>query len=159
MEKKSGGLFDFNRDGEVSFGEKAFGIAALLALAAELESEKVKIEISTEEDELDRMERAELEARLEKLRDRRCALDDEEPDDPDSDAYDAWEERCEALDDQLDELEALYDPEEWELYLYAASGTGYVVRRVVRANADSALEALASAGWCDLTEFEASEEK
>ena len=106
---KSGGPVDFNHDGEVSFGEEVFGIAALFALAAELESEKIKIELSDEEDALERMERAELESRLEELRDRRCALDDEEPEDLDSDEYDAWEERCEALDDQIDELEALLE--------------------------------------------------
>lgn len=30
--KKNGGLFDFNHDGEVSFGEQALGMAAILGI-------------------------------------------------------------------------------------------------------------------------------
>lgn len=36
-------------------------------------------------------------------------LDDQEPDDCLSDAYDEWEERCEELDSRIEELEELLD--------------------------------------------------
>lgn len=107
--KKSGGLFDFNHDGEVSFGEQALGMAAILGMLSELESEKVKVEFSVEEDDFDEMDREELEARLEELREKRDELDNEEPDDIDSEAYDDWEERCEEIDEKIEELEEVLE--------------------------------------------------
>lgn len=107
--KKNGGLFDFNHDGEVSFGERAMGMAAILGMLSELESEKVKVEFSVEEDDFDEMNRDELETRLEELREKRDELDDEEPDDIDSEAYDEWEERCEEIDEKIEELEEILE--------------------------------------------------
>ncbi len=107
--KKSGGLFDFNHDGEVSFGEHALGMTAILGMLSELENEKLSVEFSVEEDDFDEMDREELETRLEELRDKRDELDDEEPDDIDSEAYDEWEERCDELDAKIEEIEELLE--------------------------------------------------
>ena len=41
--------------------------------------------------------------------------------------------------------------------LYAASGTNYEVSRIVRANADSMIKELAEKGFCDMTQFTATE--
>ena len=104
-------IFDFNRDGEVSSSEQAFGLGAILAALSETEAEvKITIKASTggEEDD-ESMSRDELEAKLEELRDERDELDDQEPDDPCSDAYDEWEERCEDLDEKIEEIEELLD--------------------------------------------------
>ena len=43
------------------------------------------------------------------------------------------------------------------LLLYAASGTNYEVSRIVRANADSMIKELAEKGFCDMTQFTATE--
>lgn len=43
--------------------------------------------------------------------------------------------------------EAIYDPEQQKIFLYSASGTCYAIDRVVTANADSLLEALAAKGY------------
>lgn len=40
----------------------------------------------------------------------------------------------------LEVEEAVYDPEDQLLLLYAASGTNYEVSRIVRANADSMIK-------------------
>ena len=45
------------------------------------------------------------------------------------------------------------------LLLYAASGTNYEVSRIVRANADSMIKELAEKGFCDMTQFTATEGK
>ena len=129
-----GSLFDFNGDGELSTGEKAFGFAAIMsdditatflslslhltalfssfaimsALSA-LEDAEVSVSCSFDDENLDDMDRDELEAKLEELRDERDELDDQEPDDPCSDAYDEWEERCEDLDEKIEEIEELLD--------------------------------------------------
>ena len=42
----------------------------------------------------------------------------------------------------LEAEEAVYDPEDQLLLLYAASGTNYEVSRIVRANADSMIKEL-----------------
>lgn len=55
--------------------------------------------------------------------------------------------------------EAIYDPEQQKIFLYSASGTCYGVDRIVRANADSMIEELATKGFCDMTQFEASEDE
>ena len=55
----------------------------------------------------------------------------------------------------LEVEEAVYDPEDRKLYLSTASKTCYAVSNVVRANADSLIEALAERGYCDFTQFEA----
>ena len=97
-------IFDFNRDGEVSSSEQAFGLGAILAALSETEAEvKITIKASTGGDEdYESMDRDELESLLEDL-------EDEEPDDPCSDAYDEWEERCEDLDEKIEEIEELLD--------------------------------------------------
>ena len=56
----------------------------------------------------------------------------------------------------LEAEEAVYDQ---LLLLYAASGTNYEVSRIVRANADSMIKELAEKGFCDMTQFTATEGK
>ena len=102
-----GSLFDFNGDGELSTGEKAFGFAAIMSALSALEDAVVSVSCSFDDEDLDDMDRDELEAKLEELRDERDELDDQEPDDPCSDAYDEWEERCEGLDEKIEEIEEL----------------------------------------------------
>ena len=104
-----GSLFDFNSDGELSTGEKAFGFAAMMGALSALEEAEVSVSCSFDEDDLDDMDHDELESKLEELRVERDELDDQEPDDCLSDAYDAWEERCEELDSRIEELEELLD--------------------------------------------------
>ena len=104
-----GSLFDFNGDGELSGGEKAFGFAAMMGALSALEEAEVSVSCSFDEDDLDDMDHDELESKLEELRVERDELDDQEPDDCLSDAYDAWEERCEELDRRIEELEELLD--------------------------------------------------
>ena len=53
----------------------------------------------------------------------------------------------------LEAEEAVYDPEDQLLLLYAASGTNYEVSRIVRANADSMIKELAEKGFCDMTQL------
>ncbi len=105
--RKSGGLFDFDRDGRVSIGEEALGLAALLGALSELESDKVQFGFEMEDDDFEDMGRAEREVHLEELRRRRDELDAEEPDDLENESYDEWEERCEELEDKIEELEEL----------------------------------------------------
>ena len=88
-----GSLFDFNGDGELSTGEKAFGFAAMMGALSALEEAEVSVSCSFDEDDLDDMDHDELESKLEELRVERDELDDQEPDDCLSDAYDEWEER------------------------------------------------------------------
>lgn len=104
-------ISDFNRDGEVSSSEQAFGLDSILAALSETEAEvKITIKASTDGDEdYESMDRDELEAKLEELCDERDELDDQEPDDCLSDAYDEWEERCEYLDEKIEEIEELLD--------------------------------------------------
>jgi molecular chaperone DnaK (HSP70) len=104
-------ISDFNRDGEVSSSEQAFGLGAILAALSETEAEvKITIKASTGGDEdYESMNRDELESLLEELQEQREDLEDEEPDDPCSDAYDEWEERCEDLDEKIEEIEELLD--------------------------------------------------
>ena len=104
-----GSLFDFNGDGELSTGEKAFGFAAMMGALSALEEAEVSVSCSFDEDDLDDMDHDELESKLEELRVERDELDDQEPDDCLSDAYDAWEERCEGLDRRIEKLEELVD--------------------------------------------------
>ena len=47
---------------------------------------------------------AELEALLDTLREQRDMLEDEEPDNPAEEAYLEWEEKCELLEDQIEEI-------------------------------------------------------
>ena len=50
-----GSLFDFNGDGELSGGEKAFGFAAMMgALSAMEEEARVSESISFDEEDMDR---------------------------------------------------------------------------------------------------------
>ena len=104
-----GSLFDFNGDGELSGGEKAFGFAAMMGALSALEEAEVSVSCSFDEDDLDDMDHDELESKLEELRVERDELDDREPDDCLSDAYDEWEERCDELDSRIEELEELLD--------------------------------------------------
>ena len=104
-----GSLFDFNGDGELSTGEKAFAFAAMMGALSALEEAEVSVSCSFDEDDLDDMDHDELESKLEELRVERDELDDQEPDDCLSDAYNAWEERCEELDSQIEEIEELLD--------------------------------------------------
>ncbi len=55
--------------------------------------------------------------------------------------------------------EAIYDPEEQTLGLYAASGAAYLVCPVCRGDADAMIEALAGMGYCDMTAYAAKEDK
>ena len=75
-------IFDFNRDGEVSSSEQAFGLGAILAALSETEAEvKITIKASTGGDEdYESMDRDELESLLEELQEQREDLEDEEPD-------------------------------------------------------------------------------
>ena len=61
----------------------------------------------------------------------------------------------------LEVEEAVYDPEDQLLLLYAASGTNYEVSRIVRANAEARAQRrakeLAEKGFCDITQFTATE--
>ena len=70
-----GSLFDFNGDGELSTGEKAFGFAAIMSALSALEDAEVSVSCSFDDEDLDDMDRDELEAKLEELRDER----DDEP--------------------------------------------------------------------------------
>ena len=76
-----GSLFDFNGDGELSGGEKAFGFAAMMSALSALEDAEVSVSCSFDDEDLDDMDRDELEAKLEELRDERDELDNQEPDD------------------------------------------------------------------------------
>lgn len=103
-------IFDFNRDGEVSSSEQAFGLGAILAALSETEAKvKITIKASTDDEDYESIDRDELENLLEELQEQREALEDEEPDDPCSEAYDEWEERCEELDEKIEEIEELLD--------------------------------------------------
>lgn len=128
-----GKLFDFNHDGEVSSSEAMMGLsgAALIAGFAE-EEEKAQREqelrdrLDTLVDEINAHSdesgfRVELEASLEDA-DRETLeevldsfqalldeLEDQEPDDTSSDAYDSWEEKHEDLLAKIDEVEELLD--------------------------------------------------
>lgn len=109
MSRNYGGIFDFNHDGEVSASEQAFGLGAILNALAETDAE-VKITISIGEDEdYESMDRDELEALLGQLHEQREELTNEEPEDVSSDEYDEWEERCEALDEKIEEVEELLE--------------------------------------------------
>ena len=58
----------------------------------------------------------------------------------------------------LEAEEAVYDPEDQLLLLYAASGTNYEVsQNPFSANADSMIKELAEKGFCDMTQFTATE--
>lgn len=57
----------------------------------------------------------------------------------------------------LEVEEAIYDPEDQLLQLYASSGTNYEVSKIVRSNADSMIKELAENGFCDMTQFAATE--
>ena len=70
-----GSLFDFNGDGELSTGEEAFGFAAIMSALSALEDAEVSVSCSFDDEDLDDMDRDELEAKLEELRDER----DDEP--------------------------------------------------------------------------------
>ncbi len=54
--------------------------------------------------DLDALDRAALRARLDQVRRELRALDEAEPEDMMSEAYDAWAERHEALEDLADDL-------------------------------------------------------
>ena len=62
-----GSLFDFNGDGELSGGEKAFGFAAMMGALSALEDAEVSVSCSFDDEDLDDMDRDELEAKLEEL--------------------------------------------------------------------------------------------
>lgn len=57
----------------------------------------------------------------------------------------------------LEVEEAIYDPEDQLLMLYASSGTNYEVSKIVRSNAESMIKELAEKGFCDMTQFSATE--
>ena len=56
-------------------------------------------------------EQEELLARVQELHEQLAALDEREPEDMASTAYDRWAERHEALEDELDDLMDLLDGE------------------------------------------------
>lgn len=55
-----GSLFDFNGDGELSTGEKAFGFAAMMGALSALEEAEVSVSCSFDEDDLDDMDHAQI---------------------------------------------------------------------------------------------------
>ena len=57
----------------------------------------------------------------------------------------------------LEVEEAIYDPEDQLLMLYASSGTNYEVSKIVRSNAESMIKELAEKGFSDMTQFSATE--
>lgn len=57
-----------------------------------------------EEEDIYELDRAELEEYLDRLRDAIYALDEEEPEDMDSEEYEEWGERHEELEDLVDEV-------------------------------------------------------
>ena len=57
----------------------------------------------------------------------------------------------------LEVEEAIYDPEDQLLMLYASSGTNYEVSKIVRSNAELMIKELAEKGFCDMTQFSATE--
>ena len=57
----------------------------------------------------------------------------------------------------LEVEEAVYDPEDQLLLLYDASGSNFEVSRIVLTNADSMIKELAEKGFCDMTQFTATE--
>lgn len=61
------------------------------------------------EPDLERMDRGELLAYLEAVRARIGLLDQEEPEDMESEAYDAWGDRHEALEDLADDIQDRLD--------------------------------------------------
>lgn len=60
--------------------------------------------IQREKPEIEAMDREELLAYLETLRERISALDGEEPDDMESEAYEGWGDAHEELEDLVDEV-------------------------------------------------------
>lgn len=118
-----GKLFDFNGDGQRSFGEEMFGLGLInmilheseqeeLVRQAELEAEEESERIASMEESLEglREQLSELEDMLEELQDK-------EPEDMFSPAYDRWEERCGALEEKISELEDAIEEAEAELDL------------------------------------------
>lgn len=127
-----GKLFDFNHDGEVSSSEAMMGLSGAALIAGLAEEEKAQREqelrdrLDTLVDEINAHSdesgfRVELEASLEDA-DRETLeemldsfqalldeLEDQEPDDTSSDAYDSWEEKREDLLAKIDEVEELLD--------------------------------------------------
>lgn len=55
-------------------------------------------------EDLETMSRQELQTCLEAIREQIAQLDEEEPEDMESDAYDAWGDRHEELEDMADEI-------------------------------------------------------
>lgn len=118
-----GKLFDFNRDGERSFGEEMLGLGLIgavlqaaeqdeLARQAELEADEEVERIANIEDSLNG-----LREQLSELEDTLDELQDNEPEDMDSSVYSRWEERCEALEEKISELEYAIEEAEAELDL------------------------------------------
>lgn len=116
-------LFDFNRDGERSFGEEMLSLGLIgavlqaaeqeeLARQAELEAVEEAGRIADIKESLDG-----LREQLSKLEDMLCRLQDKEPENIDSPAYSRWEERCEALEEKISELEYAIEEAEAALEL------------------------------------------
>lgn len=55
-------------------------------------------------DRLDQMDESDLRRLLDQVQERLAALDEEEPDDMNSEAYEAWADRHEELEDLADEV-------------------------------------------------------
>lgn len=104
-----GDLFDFNRDGKTSFAEQmvGFGLAAgLLGLMEEEDRRQRELAIDIEIDEENALDEEEaLYEHLDELRDELSDLEWEEPDDISGDEYDEWDEKRQALEEKIEELE------------------------------------------------------
>ena len=103
-----GNLFDFNRDGKTSFTEQMVGLGLAAGLLGLLEEEdrrqrELAIDIEIEEEN----EEEALYERLDELRDELFDLEWEEPDDISSEEYDEWNEKRQALEEEIEKLEEM----------------------------------------------------
>ena len=98
--------FDFKLEGVDNDTAQAFGFGAIISAL----SKAAEPELDLPAEDYHGKSRQELKARLEELQDLRESLEADEPDDFfESDAHDAWEEQCEELENQIDEIEGLLD--------------------------------------------------
>lgn len=97
-----GGLFDFNRDGHTDMFEAGLGFAIMQDIMAEND-----VDNDGDWDNDDSAEELRtLQEKLATLNDRLFDLELKEPEDMFSSAYNRWEERHDALVEQIDEVES-----------------------------------------------------
>lgn len=127
-----GKLFDFNRDGEVSSSEAMMGLSGAALIAGLAEEEKVQKEQELRdrldalvdeinshsgesgfrvelEESLEDADRETLEEMLDAFQALLDEVEENEPDDMASEAYDAWEEQHDDLLAKIDEIEERLD--------------------------------------------------